>query len=164
MRPNGTIPNVFWGAYASPITGSWVAIDSGRDNAREALQAIQDKYPQYEEWCAMDNDFGAGEIGLSEVLEVAELFEEHEDNWVKILELNNHLGGVTISDSIEYFAENWAGEGSLEDFAEELLSDTGALSGMPEDLRYYFDFKSYGRDLELNGDVFIIGEDIYWNR
>jgi antirestriction protein len=57
--------------------------------------------------------------------------------------------------------------GSTSDFAYQLLEDTGALNDMPENLRNYFDYKAYGRDLELGGDVFTIALNsklhVFWN-
>jgi len=73
----------------------------------------------------------------------------------------------------EWFEDNYAGHwDSLEEFAEDLLDQTGDLTALPEGLRSYFDFDSYGRDLELGGDVFTIeatttgylnGIYVFWN-
>ena len=41
----------------------------------------------------------------------------------------------------------------LEEYARELLEDTGDLLAIPENLRYYFDYASFGRDLEYGGDI-----------
>ena len=35
--------------------------------------------------------------------------------------------------------------------AEQYAEETGLLDSMPEHLRYYFDFESYGRDMEIEG-------------
>ena len=42
---------------------------------------------------------------------------------------------------------------SVEDVARELIEDSGALDGLPENLRYYFDYEAYARDLKINGDL-----------
>lgn len=39
----------------------------------------------------------------------------------------------------------------LRSYAEDFLNDTGALESIPEDLRRYFDFNAYARDMEANG-------------
>ena len=36
----------------------------------------------------------------------------------------------------------------------ELLAEHGLLDGLPENLRSYFDFAAFARDLELSGDVY----------
>ena len=46
--------------------------------------------------------------------------------------------------------ENFIGVfSSLEDWAYELLEDTGELQQLPDHLRPYFDVKAYARDMEL---------------
>lgn len=40
---------------------------------------------------------------------------------------------------------------ALKDYAEDLLEASGALCALPENLRYYFDYSAYARDLGLNG-------------
>lgn len=55
-----------------------------------------------------------------------------------------------VSDADEcYFGEHE----SDEDFAADLLENTGELSSIPESLRYYFDYEKYARDL-MSGDFF----------
>lgn len=45
------------------------------------------------------------------------------------------------------------------DWAEEWLSDTGGLEGVPEHLRNYIDFESYARDARLGGDMVFARHD-----
>lgn len=40
---------------------------------------------------------------------------------------------------------------SMAEVAEQYADETGLLSNIPDDLRYYFDFEAYGRDMEING-------------
>lgn len=40
---------------------------------------------------------------------------------------------------------------SMAEVAEMYADETGLLSNIPDDLRYYFDFEAYGRDMEING-------------
>ena len=53
---------------------------------------------------------------------------------------------------------------SLTHLAEHLCDETGLLSEMPENLRYYFDFEKYGRDLQLGGDVWENEGFYFFNR
>lgn len=51
------------------------------------------------------------------------------------------------------FEERYYGEfDSFTELAEEILDSTGELESIPENLRYYFDYEAYGRDLKLGGD------------
>jgi antirestriction protein len=40
---------------------------------------------------------------------------------------------------------------SMAEVAERYCDETGILNRVPEELRYYFDFESYGRDMDYNG-------------
>lgn len=40
---------------------------------------------------------------------------------------------------------------SMEEVAERYCEEAGILSSIPEELRYYFDFAAYGRDMDING-------------
>ena len=40
---------------------------------------------------------------------------------------------------------------SMAEVAEQYADKTGLLANIPDDLRYYFDFEAYGRDMEING-------------
>lgn len=65
-------------------------------------------------------------------------------------------------DWIDEFEESYAGEfWSEREFAEDLADQTGILMELPENLRYYFDFDLFARDL-LMGDYW--GVDTYYFR
>lgn len=40
---------------------------------------------------------------------------------------------------------------SMADVAERYADETGLLNSIPDDLRYYFDFEAYGRDMDCSG-------------
>jgi antirestriction protein len=44
-------------------------------------------------------------------------------------------------------------EGSVLDYAYEIVDECGMLDDMPDNLRHYFDYESFARDLEISGDV-----------
>lgn len=110
--------------------------------------------PSAEEWAAHDWDgeglSGFGEYpDLDKVLEHVRLVSEHGEAWLAYVE---HVGEHYATE--EGFEDARMGEcESPEDWAEEFLTETGALESIPENLRYYFDFKAYARDAEMSGDV-----------
>lgn len=54
--------------------------------------------------------------------------------------------------SQRHFADAYMGQhDSEEDFARELVDDLGLLDSMPDELRGYFDYEAYARDIFLNG-------------
>lgn len=66
-----------------------------------------------------------------------------------------------VEDAEECFAGEFS---SAREFAENLSDETSMLDEMPENLRYYFDFEAYGRDLLTGGDVWQENGFWFWNR
>ena len=50
-------------------------------------------------------------------------------------------------------------EGTAQDYAESYIEDTGLLNEIPENLRYYFDIKTFARDMVLGGGIAVIEID-----
>jgi len=67
-----------------------------------------------------------------------------------------------ISLLVNYAAENACiFEGSRSDYAYELIQDCYDTKSMGT-LANYIDYESFGRDLELGGDIQEIGYNVYW--
>jgi antirestriction protein len=112
------------------------------------------KVPSAEEFAIHDYE-GFGNIKLSEfthiddVAAIAEALEEH-DGAFEVAYANFH----DLNEALDAVRENYCGAyDSVTDYAEAFADDTGMLSEMPENLRCYFDFEAFGRDMELNGDI-----------
>lgn len=57
-----------------------------------------------------------------------------------------------------HFEETYCGKHDSErDYTEQLIDDTGMLSEMPENLRGYFDYEAYSRDLFISDYHFADG-------
>ena len=39
---------------------------------------------------------------------------------------------------------------NMEDVAYQVVNDCGLLDGVPEEVKIYFDYEAYGRDLDIN--------------
>ncbi len=61
--------------------------------------------------------------------------------------------GYGFADSLDNYQDAMVYPGTLKDYAEQYIDDTGALDGLPENLRYYFDYDAFARDLQLGGDM-----------
>lgn len=66
-----------------------------------------------------------------------------------------------VSDAEECFAGEFK---NSTEFAEWFADDTGLLNKMPDNLRFYFDFEAYGRDLVVGGDIWQENGFWFWNR
>ena len=58
-----------------------------------------------------------------------------------------------LGELIEQAEERYTGYGTVTEYAEGYLEDSGLLAEVPESLRYYIDTDSFARDLVLGGDV-----------
>ena len=84
-----------------------------------------------------------------------------------------HVGGPKdpedVDRLVERFEESYQGSfPSLADWAEQYLEETGSLKDVPESLRNYIDFQSWGDDAEMNGDIFTVDNagdlHVFWSR
>jgi antirestriction protein len=125
-------------------------------------------YASAEEFAIHDHEGFDGLLGeyspIDEVVQVAEALEEHGEKYAGL-----RKDGRDHDEALRMIEENYQGcYDSLEDWAEQLLDDTGAFSGAPEMLKSYFDFERYARDCELSGDIMTIEGDgrtvhVFWN-
>lgn len=87
---------------------------------------------------------------------LAKWFEHFEalddDEAVKAIYLAE-VEGVAMDDIQDQLDDVHLTEGSVTDYAQQYLEDSGLLAEVPESLRYYFDVEAFARDLVLGGDV-----------
>ena len=111
------------------------------------------KVPSAEEWAIHDYDNLAGmgqNPDLAKASLQAQMTEKHGDAWQAYC---NHVGTNYATE--EGFDDSYRGTyRTAEDWAEELLNDCGDLESIPANLRNYFDFERYARDMECAGWYF----------
>ncbi len=160
-------PRIYVGTYgrynAGSLYGAWLDLDDYAD-AEEFYAACRQlhKGEQDPEWMFQDYegipDQFIGESWLS---------PDYWD-WLELV-ANSHLDAEVFDAAAEVdipadeVEERYIGDYSTRaDLAAQLLDDTGDLDQIPEHLRYYVSFDSYGRDLELGGDVCRSGDYWFW--
>lgn len=89
---------------------------------------------------------------LNELAEELENFDECElDAFGAMLDY-----GYATDEALKKVQDNeyrmYDGCYSMTEVAEMYADETGLLYGVPDDLRCYFDFEAYGRDMEINGN------------
>jgi len=117
-----------------------------------------------DEFWVMDHEnFGpvlSGECSPLEAYEAAQLLESVPEEERPILEA--WLGNGMEFD-LDAMREAYAGEFSTDaEFAEDFAEQCDLLSEVPENLRYYFDFEAYGRD--LMNDAWDFNGYYFWSR
>ena len=88
---------------------------------------------------------------LNELAEELEAFDEYElEAFGAMLDYGYATDEAlqTVKDG-EYMV--YDGCYSMAEVAERYADETGLLNSVPDDLRYYFDFEAYGRDMDING-------------
>jgi antirestriction protein len=99
---------------------------------------------------------------ISELNELAETIEDFEESETTALQafLEN---GCDIEKAIEHVQDGdyriYYDCEDMEDVAQEYADEVGLLDSVPENLRGYFDFASFGRDMGFEGTYIFIGND-----
>ena len=88
---------------------------------------------------------------LNELAEELENFDEYElEAFGAMLEY-----GLATDEALQKVQDGeysfYEGCNSMEDVAYQYADETGLLNSIPDDLRCYFDFEAFGRDMDING-------------
>lgn len=98
---------------------------------------------------------------LKECFDIVECFDNNKQALFVLL-LNDYSYSYDIETLVYYVAENACiFEGSRSDYAYELIQDCYDTKSMGN-LANYIDYDSFGRDLELEGNIQEIGYNVYW--
>jgi len=116
---------------------------SNTTTAREALAAQLAAIIDY----AHNNE--SGDITHAE-LALSSLLEDYDEHVVLDYVDNYHLAFDAADEWADNFRDEYIGELSARDYAEELLNDLGEV---PTHLRYYIDYEKMGRDMIISGDI-----------
>ena len=138
------------------LIGKWVDLPT-TNGFEEHLEEIGIN-EEYEEWFITDyeTDIAGLTIGeydnIEELDELAETLEDLQDYDREVIEALISEG-YSLEDALEkkddcmvYYNCN-----DMTDVAEQYAEETGLLDSIPENLRYYFDFEAYGRDMGIEG-------------
>lgn len=155
MSKNTETPRIYVACLASynagKLHGCWIDCEGkDADDIQEEVDNMLRASPisHAEEWAIHDYEGFAGiEIGehesFADVAQHVEMLAAHGEEWAAYVRIvgEHYATGDGFEDAYQgtYSSE--------EAFAEELAEDTGMLSGVPESIRCYFDFKAFARDL-----------------
>jgi len=173
--PTSPEPRIYVACLAAynnaELHGGWIDATQGAEGIRAEIQEVLRTSPEPDaEEYAIHDYVGFGSVSLHEyedIDHVAELAEFIDDHGPLGAELVSHAG--SIDDARRMLEDNYAGcYESLSHFAEDFLEETGQLDAVPEHLRGYIDFASYGRDLDLSGELETVEVDgelhLFWAR
>lgn len=157
------------------LLGEWVELPITDEELNKVFDRIQICHDDveytdecgnpYEEYFITDHetDIHGLEIGeysnleeLNEIAETLEDLDEYEKEVVKVLLGESYDLDEAMEkkdDCVVYYDCN-----DMEDVAKQYAEETGLLDSIPENLRNYFDFEAYGRDMSYEG-TFVFTDD-----
>lgn len=154
-------------AYNSgKLHGAWIDATSDVDEMQEQVAAMLAKSPVTgaEEWLIHDYDdeFKAishlGESSdlnaIASIMDAVETIEADYDDSL-LPHLIAWVSERTDPDNwASYLSDAWAGVyNDPEDYAIDLIDDCGDLSGVPDHIARYIDFRAMARDMALGGEM-----------
>lgn len=154
------------------LVGEWLKLPCEEEEIEACLKRIgigsKDEFGcPYEEYFITDYecDYGlkVGEYSsLSTLNEYAEQYEDLDDGQRLIVKA--YLQGVSdnFQEALDHCddAQIWYGVDSMTDLAERRCDAYGILDPIPDHLKCYFDYKRFGRDLDIEGTFIQIDEGI----
>ena len=159
---------VYVGTYAKynagDLTGAWLDLEDYTDK-EDFLGACAELHSDEDEPEFMFQDTEGIPGGLCaeghvspECWEVLDAYRDFDEGAVKAyLYLFGEWNKTDFQDRYRGTWDSWKG------MAEELLDETGGLSEIPENLRFYFDYAAYARDIRLGGDMVEHDDHFFWN-
>ena len=167
------ILNAFIGDYDGH--GEWVDMTEDVD----VIQKIVDRYTRNGQRDLLISDYSSSYIpgnldidymSINDVIELAQTIQSLVNSYESINIVRAIIsaadtfrsGSESIAEFIEnndfYIYENCA---SMADVAMQIIDEAGRLDELPQWARPYFDYEKYGRDLEIEGQFYYGGNDIY---
>lgn len=137
------------------IIGEWVSLPC------EGLEEVLDKISNSgkDELFISDYETDISRLKVSEYDNILELnsIAEEIDNLAddEVIALQAYLEEYNMEQALEEVRQGnyriYYDCDNMEDVAYQVVNDCGLLDGVPEEVKIYFDYEAYGRDMEING-------------
>lgn len=138
------------------LVGEWLTLPVDPDELREQIAKIlgaDEEYAIHDYEAPFEIHEYQDIYKLNETLQ--ELADITEDEAVINLIFANLMFDEAMTTLRDGEYRVWNGCKSMEDVAYDSIEESGLLSGVPEELKRYFDYKAYGRDMDIQGSFFI---------
>lgn len=152
---------------AGILHGAWIDADQDAEAIHAEIRAMLAKSTEApaEEWAIHDYEgFHGVKLGeyesIEDVAALGDFLREHEDAGAAYVNNEDVRAFLSRTHPCRDFEEAYRGRfDDMAHYAEEMLEQTGGLDEVPDNLRSYFDFEAFGRDMELGGDVWTTRAD-----
>ncbi|ELC6383372.1 antirestriction protein ArdA [Enterobacter hormaechei] len=164
---NTTTPAIYVGTYhkynCGSLYGKWFDLTDFEDKSDflEACHALHanesDPELMFQDWEGIPSQFASEcSVNWDFIAAYKQARDEGRDApFIAWAEYSGECDYVTFD--CAFFGE----AASEEDYAYDYVNEHGLLSSVPEELRSYFDYEAYARDLFSSGMVFIDGFVFY---
>ena len=158
---------------AGILHGDWIELDGSEDLGERIAEILASStIEDAEEWAVHDHEYcsNLGEYpGLDALGAIEAAYaeaEKHGIDWEAFVQYCEHLGHDLKANHIIDFQSHYAGSAdTLVEWCQHHLDETGVLEALPENLRYYFNYEAYARDIEIS-DVLTIERNhevlVFW--
>ena len=158
---------VYVGTYAKyndgSLFGKWLSLEDYNDK-EEFLKACAELHSDEEDPELMFQDWEGIPSGMvsecsvdAECWTLLDAYERYDEGAViAYCQCFGEWNEARFNDSFRGEFDSW------ETMAEELLEETGVIYEIPENLRYYFDYEKYARDLRIAGDLVEHSGYFFW--
>ena len=139
------------------LIGEWVKLPVSGEELESVFERIGIN-EEYEEHFITDyeTDITGLKVGeydnIEDLNELAETLEDLDEYEMEIVEAMIS-DGYDLEEALEKKDDCMVYHdcNDMTDVAEQYAEETGLLDSIPENLRYYFDFEAYGRDMGIEG-------------
>ena len=141
------------------LVGRWIELPIDEDDLEKVLESIGIDNEEYEEIFIADYDvpFNSKDLGeytpLETLNEIAERYEDFSEYEKEIF--NEISSDFKLDEAFDIVKDGdymiYSDCDDMGDVAMQYVEETGLLDNVPSDLVDYFDYQSYGRDMEING-------------
>lgn len=137
------------------IIGEWVSLPC--EGLEEVLDKISNNGNDELFISDYETDLSSLKIGeYEDILQLNEIAEEIKGMYDdEIIALQAYLEEYNMEQALEEVRQGnyriYYNCDNMEDVACQVVNDCGLLDGAPEELKVYFDYEAYGRDLDIEG-------------
>lgn len=150
------------------LIGEWVELPVSQEELKKVFERIGIN-EEYEEYFITDYECDLYEVAEYENLdtlnEIAERIEELDEEESKVVKALMPQLGYTLDEAIDKVSSGdymiYNDCENMTDVAYQVVEECGYLENVPDNVARYFDYESFGRELEIEGNyIFLDGSEV----
>jgi antirestriction protein len=150
------------------LIGEWVELPASQEELKKVFERIGIN-EEYEEYFITDYECDLYEVGeyenIDKLNDIAERIKELDEEKSKVVKALIQKLDYTLYEAIDkvnsgdYMIYNDCE--NMTDVAYQVVEECGYLENVPDNVARYFDYESFGRELEIEGNyIFLDGSEV----